>query len=202
MQRLQNSYYHSQSLRNVTREQSCFRTFAFDVQSFPRGFSFHHLPYRIIRRQSPHRKHINVRAGIVATAGLVFEDFIVVLHQLPPWILVQKLNELGIEPISELVEKVGGWPVVEKDSWNGENFNLWDQSIKIYQMGFSSDYIFAVSVDTDAKNNSHRVLHFDQPDLGLSKEYWDKGMENHQQYSQNPSRLIWYFDIYIPLGIK
>ena len=88
-----------------------------------------------------------------------------------------QLNELGIEPISELVEKVGGWPVVEEDSWNGENFNLWDQSIKIYQMGFSSDYIFAVSVDTDAKNNSHRVLHFDQSDLGLSKEYWDKGME-------------------------
>ena len=39
------------------------------------------------------------------------------------------------------------------------------------------NFIAKLFVDTDAKNNSYRVLTFDQADLGLSKEYWDKGME-------------------------
>ena len=44
-------------------------------------------------------------------------------------------------------------------------------------MGYSSNYIATVDVATDAKNNSHRVLHFDQPQFGLSKDYWNKGLE-------------------------
>ena len=44
-------------------------------------------------------------------------------------------------------------------------------------MGFSSDYFASTSISADAKNNTHRVLHFDQASLGLSKEYLDKGLE-------------------------
>ena len=88
-----------------------------------------------------------------------------------------KLDDLGVGPVKKLISQIGGWPVVDGDKWNGDNFNVWEQSIKVYHKGFSSNLIAKLFVDTDAKNNSYRVLTFDQADLGLSKEYWDKGME-------------------------
>ena len=88
-----------------------------------------------------------------------------------------RLDELGLEPIKDIVSQVGGWPVVEGDAWKGEKFDVWKQSAKVYHMGYSSNYIATVDVATDAKNNSHRVLHFDQPQFGLSKDYWNKGLE-------------------------
>ena len=88
-----------------------------------------------------------------------------------------KQNELGIEPLRKLLNEAGGWPVVDGDKWDGANFNVWDQSIKLNAMGYSSDYFASSSISADAKNNTHRVLHFDQASLGLSKEYFDKGLE-------------------------
>ena len=88
-----------------------------------------------------------------------------------------KLDEIGLEPIKDIVSQAGGWPVVEGDAWKGEKFDVWKQSVKVYHMGYSSNYIATVDVATDAKNNSHRVLHFDQPQFGLSKDYWNKGLE-------------------------
>ena len=88
-----------------------------------------------------------------------------------------KQNELGLEPFREILAKAGGWPVVEGDKWDGKDFNIWDQSIKFHELGYSSDFFAEAFIYSDAKNNSHRVLYFDQANLGLSKEYWDKGLD-------------------------
>ena len=90
---------------------------------------------------------------------------------------LEKIDELGSEPIKKLLAKVGGWPVVEGDKWNAKNYSIWDQNVKMLHLGYSSDYIFEVSIDADSKNNSHRVLQLDQTSLGLNQEYWAKGME-------------------------
>ena len=62
------------------------------------------------------------------------------------------------------------------DKWSGDNFNVWNKSAELVHIGYSNDYVASAYIYTDAKNNTNRVLHFDQADLGLSKEYWDKGM--------------------------
>merc|ERR1711971_369474 len=88
----------------------------------------------------------------------------------------EKLDEIGVEPVRKIISQLGGWPVV--DGWNdSDTYNVWEQSVKQYHMGFSSDNIASFYISADAKNNSYRVLHFDQASLGLSKEYWDKGMD-------------------------
>ena len=107
----------------------------------------------------------------------------------------EKQNELGIEPLRKILIKAGGWPVIEGDKWVGKNFNVWDQSIKLNQLGYSSDYFASSYIYADAKNNTNRVLYFDQADLGLSKEYWDKGLDEPEvkayfQYMTNVAVLL------------
>ncbi len=87
-------------------------------------------------------------------------------------------NDQGVEPLLKLLGQAGGWPVLEGDKWsNSEDFNPWDQSVKLLHLGYSNDYIATAYIYIDAKNNSHRVIYFDKADLGLSKEYWDKGLD-------------------------
>ena len=86
------------------------------------------------------------------------------------------INDKGLEPLRKILNEIGGWPVLEGEKWNGDDFNVWDMSIKFLSMGYSNDYIASAYIYADAKNNTNRVLYMDQADLGLSKEYWAKGM--------------------------
>lgn len=89
----------------------------------------------------------------------------------------ENLENIGLESMKKMLKEAGGWPVVEQENWNQENFNVWKQSVKSLHMGFSGNYLFETSIYSDSKNNTHRVIYFDQPSLGLKKEYWDKGTE-------------------------
>jgi len=110
----------------------------------------------------------------------------------------ERQNELGVEPLKKLLNEAGGWPVVEGDKWDGTDFNIWDQSVKLNAMGYSSDYFAGASISADAKNNTHRVLHFDQASLGLSKEYLDKGLDEPEvkAYAQ------YMIDVAMLLGVE
>jgi hypothetical protein len=41
--------------------------------------------------------------------------------------------------------------------------------------GYSTDYLFDYSIATDIKNSTWRTMYFDQPGLGMSREYLIKG---------------------------
>ena len=90
---------------------------------------------------------------------------------------VDAQDKLGMAPLKDILAKVGGWPVVEGEKWDGEDFNVWDQSVEFNKLGYSSDIFAEIFIYSDAKNNTNRVLYFDQASLGLSKEYWDKGLD-------------------------
>lgn len=50
----------------------------------------------------------------------------------------------------------------------------------IYQFrehGYSTDYLFDFSIATDLKNSTWRTIYFDQPGLGMSREYLIKGLD-------------------------
>ena len=50
----------------------------------------------------------------------------------------EKRNELGNKPLKDILNKqlFGGWPVLEGRKWD-ENYNVWDQILKIYYSGYS-----------------------------------------------------------------
>jgi len=87
-----------------------------------------------------------------------------------------KLEEIGLEPVNNILEKFGGWPVLQ-DDWNEDSFD-WEQLVYIFrENGYSTDYLFDFSIATDLKNSTWRTIYFDQPSLGMSREYLIKGLE-------------------------
>ena len=119
---------------------------------------------------------------------------------------VGKIEELGLEPIKEILNDLGGWPVLlgkfnqyfaiflckntyfcpfyqflgPNATWSGDNGNyIWYKQVyKFREVGYSVDYLIDFSVTTDLKNSSWRILDLDQPGLGMSREYLSKGIQD------------------------
>ncbi|KAE8748157.1 hypothetical protein FOCC_FOCC005160 [Frankliniella occidentalis] len=87
------------------------------------------------------------------------------------------VEERGLTPTKEILQKLGGWPVLEKD-WSEEKFDWKEAVYKFRKEGFSVDYIFDFSINIDLKNSTSRVIDIDQASLGLSREYLHKGLED------------------------
>merc|ERR1712141_568799 len=87
-----------------------------------------------------------------------------------------KLEEIGLEPVNEILQKFGGWPVLQ-DDWNEDAFD-WEQLVYIFrENGYSTDYLFDFPIAADLKNSTWRTIYFDQPSLGMSREYLIKGLQ-------------------------
>ncbi|CAG0895469.1 unnamed protein product [Darwinula stevensoni] len=69
-----------------------------------------------------------------------------------------QVNALGLHALKEVLNDLGGWPVVRGADWNETSFS-WNGLIYKYRnMGFSIDYFIDFSVVTDIKNSSWRIL--------------------------------------------
>ena len=88
------------------------------------------------------------------------------------------IEERGTKPLLDIHESLGGWPVVKGDSWNESKWT-WTKTVKDFRKyGYSTDYIFDFSVETDPKNSTKKIIDIDQASLGLSREYLIKGMND------------------------
>ncbi|KAK9304003.1 hypothetical protein QLX08_004498 [Tetragonisca angustula] len=88
------------------------------------------------------------------------------------------IEQQGLDPLLNILRKLGGWPVLEGDQWNENEFN-WKESVyKFRQMGYSVDYFIDFSIGVDLKNSTKRTIDLDQAALGLSREYLSKGFDD------------------------
>lgn len=68
------------------------------------------------------------------------------------------IEERGLEPMLNIQESMGGWPVIKGDSWDEKSWS-WQQSVREFRKrGYSTDYIFDFSVGTDLKNSTRRII--------------------------------------------
>lgn len=58
----------------------------------------------------------------------------------------------------EILERYGGWPVVKGSSWNEENWEWSDANRNISNDGLDDTLLFALTILTDQKNSSRRIL--------------------------------------------
>lgn len=111
---------------------------------------------------------------------------------------IEAIESLALSPIKKLLSEIGGWPVISDGEWNESSWRWKDVVMKIENLGFSSNFLFDISAGPDSKNTSQRILtvisrslfqgsvkykfrflpQFDQPALGLSKEYFSKGLDH------------------------
>ena len=83
----------------------------------------------------------------------------------------------GIAPLTSVIRAMGGWPVLEGDSWNKDIFSWYKMVYRFRDMGYVVGFM-DFSVTTDLKNSSWRVVYLDQPSLGLAREYLMKGLQD------------------------
>ncbi|XP_029033207.1 neprilysin-2 isoform X2 [Osmia bicornis bicornis] len=88
------------------------------------------------------------------------------------------IEEQGLDPLIKILEKLGGWPVLEGDNWNKSEFNWTDSVYRFRKMGYSVDYFIDFSIGVDLKNSTQRIIDLDQASLGLSREYLSKGFND------------------------
>lgn len=53
---------------------------------------------------------------------------------------------------------MGGWPVLDGDSWDPSSFTWKDTTYRFKEEGFSIDYLLDFSITTDYKNSTKRII--------------------------------------------
>lgn len=67
------------------------------------------------------------------------------------------LNEKGITPMEEILEKYGGWPVVQGNDWRSDNWNWYEMMKHISRDGLE-DIILGYYISVDLKNTNRRII--------------------------------------------
>ena len=67
------------------------------------------------------------------------------------------LQRLGVEPMKRELEKLGGWPVLEGDSWKETNFTL-DMAWEFMKNGHDNNYIFNLEVGLNLTESTKKVI--------------------------------------------
>lgn len=72
--------------------------------------------------------------------------------------IAARAEERGLEPLKEVLENFGGWPVVIGDAWDDTDFVWYEMIYKFRQVGYSIDYFVDFSVTADLKNSTTRII--------------------------------------------
>ena len=67
---------------------------------------------------------------------------------------------------------------MEGDKWIEDGFEWYLLAQNSETVGFNSDRLLSMSIGTDSKDSTKRMLALDQPSLGLSREYLIKGADD------------------------
>ena len=66
---------------------------------------------------------------------------------------------MGRKPLLEVIKLLGGWPVLDGNTWQDKVFD-WKQAVyKRRNYGFSVEPFFALGIEMDSKNNNKKVIY-------------------------------------------
>lgn len=58
----------------------------------------------------------------------------------------------------DILDKLGGWPVVDGDSWRSDDWDWFEMNRKIRNNGLPDDLILEWRIRTDFMNSSKRII--------------------------------------------
>lgn len=64
----------------------------------------------------------------------------------------------GLKKLKQIFEQIGGWPTLEGNNWNEEDFDWMKALHKLREIGVNFDVFFRVSIDRDKRNISRHIL--------------------------------------------
>ncbi|XP_066475738.1 endothelin-converting enzyme 2 [Tiliqua scincoides] len=102
----------------------------------------------------------------------------------------QKIEELGSQPLMDLIEKIGGWNIT--GAWNQTNFM---GVLKLVSGTYRASPFFTVFVGADSKSSNSNIIQVDQSGLFLpSRDYY-------LNKTANEKVLAAYLDYMVELGM-
>lgn len=69
------------------------------------------------------------------------------------------IEKRGLKPLTDILDDLGDWPVVEGDEWLEDEFDWVEMIEKFRNIGFDTDVIFSLTLETDLRNSSRRILY-------------------------------------------
>ncbi|XP_050444049.1 neprilysin-2-like [Adelges cooleyi] len=88
----------------------------------------------------------------------------------------KKLEERETEALREMLEKIGGWPVLCGDRWDESSFRWTDTVYKFRDLGLSVDFMIDLSVKVNHKNTAAHIIEIDRAVLALNPLYLKRGL--------------------------
>lgn len=95
------------------------------------------------------------------------------------------IEKRGIQPLLELLEKFGGWPMLD-DAWDEKSFDWLELTATLRK--YNNDILIVEWVGPDIQNSNHNIIQFDQTTLGLpTREYFlkqvnEKYLESYRKF--------------------
>lgn len=74
---------------------------------------------------------------------------------------------IGTQPMMDILESYGGWPVVKGNKWNEEEWNWMEVNTRMSAEGLDDALVFSLAILTDYRNSSRRIL-----DVWLISNYY------------------------------
>uniref|UniRef100_A0A182N6N4 Neprilysin, neutral endopeptidase 1 n=1 Tax=Anopheles dirus TaxID=7168 RepID=A0A182N6N4_9DIPT len=83
----------------------------------------------------------------------------------------EMIEQRGLEPLRALLHQLGGWPVLEPDTWDETNFDWLNLTAALRR--YNNDVLIVEWVGPDIKNSDENIVQFDQTSLGLpTRDYY------------------------------
>ncbi|XP_022096999.1 membrane metallo-endopeptidase-like 1 isoform X2 [Acanthaster planci] len=112
---------------------------------------------------------------------------------------LDKINEKNSQPLMDLLQALGGWPVLgntQGGNWNRSSFQF--ESFWAFLSGkYGADLIVSSWVGVDDKNSSSHILKLDQPSLGLGSRDYYRDAEFEEERA---AYLQYMVDVIVELG--
>uniref|UniRef100_A0A182W0E2 Neprilysin, neutral endopeptidase 1 n=1 Tax=Anopheles minimus TaxID=112268 RepID=A0A182W0E2_9DIPT len=81
------------------------------------------------------------------------------------------IKQRGLEPLHTLLRSLGGWPVLEPDTWDEASFDWLNLTAALRR--YNNDVLIVEWVGPDIKNSDENIVQFDQTSLGLpTRDYY------------------------------
>jgi predicted metalloendopeptidase len=104
------------------------------------------------------------------------------------------IEKRGIEPLLELLESLGGWPLLDRKDWNDKNFDWLELTANLRK--YNNDILIVQYISPDIQNSNQNIIHFDQTTLGLpSRDYYlklvnEKYLNSYRTFMQKVIHLM------------
>lgn len=97
--------------------------------------------------------------------------------------IAETIASRGHKPLLDMLQKLGGWPVLEGDKWNPGTFDWKETVYKFRDAGYSVDYFVDFSIGVDLKNSTVRTIDVSgQPSTSKKDELFSRF--NRSQFSR------------------